>query len=297
VNTSLLLASQPTAALSARACLPITWLGNGHLRINSYTFATSERLPTSPTTIFLTPYLPPAQALALRQQGINYLDSAGNAFIRATGLCLCIEGQTPALDSPTPAPPVGLRLLYHLLSEPQLLQAPYRTISERASVALGSISTFFAELRQQGLIGETATCRVLNTDALLARWVREYGQVLRPQRYRWATAPGIRWQQLPMVTGAYWGGEPAARLLLQETRFSPTSFTLYSPCLPAWELIPDPVAGSVEILVPPFPFSKLAGTSGLAAPLLAYTDLLLSGRDPDLGLAQQLRSRYLTHLL
>jgi hypothetical protein len=41
----------------------------------------------------------------------------------------------------------------------------------------------------------------------------------------------------------------------------------------------------------------LTGTSGLAHPLLVYTDLLLAGRDADQGLAQQLHSRYLAHLL
>ncbi|MFD1874292.1 type IV toxin-antitoxin system AbiEi family antitoxin [Hymenobacter bucti] len=164
-------------------------------------------------------------------------------------------------------------------------------------MALGSVSTFFAELRQQGLVREEQNGRVLDTEGLLARWVQEYGQALRPQRYRWATPPGIRWRQLPMVTGAYWSGEPAARLLLQEKRSSPTSFTLYSPCLPDWGLIPDPVTGLVIILAPPFLLHKIASTSGLASPLLVYTDLLLSGRDVDQGLAQQIRNRYLAHLL
>jgi hypothetical protein len=296
VNTSPLLASQ-VAVLSARTCLPITWLGNGRLCIDSHTFATSEHLPTSPTTILLTPYLPPTQALALRQQGINYLDTAGNVFIRATGLCLCIEGQLPAPIASTSSPPVGLRILYHLLSDPQLLQAPYRTLSERAGVALGSVNTFFAELRQQGLVENEQNSRVLDTKALLTHWVQAYGQVRRPQRYRWATPPGIRWSQLPIGTGAYWSGEAAARRLLQEKRSSPTSFILYSHCLPNWGLVPDPVAGSVTILAPPFPMPALTGTSGLAHPLLVYTDLLLAGRDADQGLAQQLHSRYLAHLL
>jgi hypothetical protein len=40
----------------------------------------------------------------------------------------------------------------------------------------------------------------------------------------------------------------------------------------------------------------LAGTSGIAVPLLVYTDLLLSGRDLNRELVQQLRRRYLAHL-
>jgi hypothetical protein len=296
VNTSFLLASQATSALSALTCLPVTWLGISQLRIDSRTFFISEHFAASPDTILLASYFPPAQALTLRQQGRNYLDTAGNAFVQAPGICLIIEGQPPITVSPTTPPPVGLRLLYYLLSEPELLQAPYRTLSQRADVALGSVNAFFAELREQGLARQQVTGRVLKADALLTRWVQQYAEVLRPQRYRWATAPRIRWTQLPMVTGAYWGGEPAARLLLGEKRFSPTSFTLYSPSLPTWGLVPDPVNGVVDILTPPFPPPTVAGRSGIAAPLIIYTDLLLSGKALDQELAQQVRSRYLAYL-
>ncbi len=293
------LASQASATLSALTCLPITWLDDGHLRIGTHTFPLCEHLHTSENNIFLATYLSPSQALALRQQGRYYLDTAGNAFVQAAGICLFIEGQTLTPASPATPPPTGLRLLYYLLSEPHLLKAPYRTISQRVGVALGSVSAFFTELRQQGLFHESP--RTLNLNALLARWVQDYSDVLRPslnaRRYRWATAPGIRWAQLPMVTGAYWGGEPAARLLLQEKRSSLTSFTLYSPCLPNWGLIPDPSTGPVEILAPPFPLPELAGTRGIAHPLLVYTDLLRSSRAFDQELAQQLQTHHLTHLL
>jgi hypothetical protein len=141
----------------------------------------------------------------------------------------------------------------------------------------------------------------MDTTLLLARWLQDYSQTLRPtlgvQRYRWASAPGTRWKQLPMGTGTYWGGEPAAQLLLQEKHSSPTRFTLYSPSLPAWGLVSDPVAGPLEILAPPFPLPKLAGMSGLGHPLLVYTDLRLSERAFDQGLAQGVLKRYLAHLL
>lgn len=293
------LASQASATLSALTYLPITWLDNCRLRIGTHTFPLCEHLHASANDILLATYLSPSQTLVLRQQGRYYLDTAGNAFVQAAGICLFIEGQTLAPASPATSPPTGLRLLYYLLSEPQLIQAPYRTIGQRVGVALGSVSIFFTELRQQGLFHKSP--RTLNLNALLARWVQDYSDVLRPtlnaQCYRWATAPGIRWAQLPLVTGAYWGGEPAARLLLQEKRSSPTSFTLYSPCLPNWGLIPDPSTGPVEILAPPFPLPELAGTKGIAHPLLVYTDLLRSGRTIDQELAKQLRTRHLAHLL
>ena len=255
----------------------------------------------SPDTIFITHYLPPAQALTLRQQGRHYLDAAGNASVQTPDFFLLIEGQTLApLVTQISPPPVGLRLLYYLLSDPELIQAPYREISQRVGVALGSVSAFFAELRQQGILREEATRRIVDTKSLLARWMQDYSQILRPtlgaRRYRWTTAPGMRWRQLPMVTDSYWGGEPAARLLLQEKHSAPKSFTLYSTYLPNWGLVPDPVAGSVEVLAPPFPLPQLAGTSGIAHPLLVYTDLLLSDQTSDQHIAYQLRARHLPHL-
>jgi len=237
----------------------------------------------------------------LRQQGRHYLDAAGNASVQTPDFFLLVEGQTLAPPATPIAPaPVGLRLLYYLLSDPELLQAPYREISQRVGVALGSVSTFFTELRQQGLLREEATRQIVDTKLLLARWLEDYSYLLRPtlgaQRYRWKTAPSVRWRQLPMVTGAYWGGEPAARLLLQEKHSSPRSFTLYSDCLPDWGLVPDPVAGSLEVLAPPFPLPQLAGTGGIAHPLLVYTDLLLSSQASAQHIACQLRARYLPHL-
>lgn len=297
------LISQATAALSAVTGLSVTFLTDRQLRIGTRTFPTSGQLLglTSTDAILITPCLPPAQALTLRQQGRHYLDAAGNASVQTPDFYLLVEGQTPAPPATpiTPAP-VGLRLLYYLLSDPELLQAPYREISQRVGVALGSVSAFFTELRQQGLLREEATCRVVDTEILLARWLEDYSQILRPtlgaRRYRWTTAPGTRWRQLPMVTGAYWGGEPAARLLLQEKHSSPKSFTLYSDCLPDWGLVPDSVAGSVEVLAPPFPLPQLAGTGGIAHPLLVYTDLLLSGQASAQHIAYQLQARYLPHL-
>ncbi|MGI4823588.1 MAG: type IV toxin-antitoxin system AbiEi family antitoxin [Janthinobacterium lividum] len=303
MNTSPLtpaLIGQATAALSALTKQPVTWYSPNHLRIGSHTFLASTQLlnQVCPEVILLCPYLSPTQAAALQAQGQPYLDAAGNTFVQAPDFYLLIQGQVlSAPPAPATSASIGLRLLYFLLSEPDLRQASYRQISQRVDVALGSISNFFTELRQQGLVREEGIHRWLDTKALLARWVQDYATQLRPtlgaRRYRWATAPGMRWRQLPMVTGSYWGGEPAARLLLQDSS-SPTSFTLYSPSLPAWGLVPDPVAGSIEVLAPPFPLPKLAGKGGVAHPLLVYTDLLLSSRALDRDFAPCIRDRWVT---
>ncbi|WP_369810632.1 type IV toxin-antitoxin system AbiEi family antitoxin [Hymenobacter cheonanensis] len=289
---------QAVAALSALTGKPVSWHSPNRLRIGSHTFLASTQ-PLDriyPEVILICPPLSPFQATALQAQGQPYLDAAGNACVRAADFYLFIQGQVLPTPVAPPAPaPVGLRLLYYLLSEPDLHQASYRQISQRVGVALGSVSTFFSELRQQGLLREGSLHRWLHTEALLARWVQDYATQLRPtlgaQRYRWATAPGMRWRQLPMVTGSYWSGEPAARLLLQDGS-SPTSFTLYSPSLPVWGLVPDPASGTVEVLAPPFPIPKLAGSGGLAHPLLVYTDLLLSSKASDRELALCIRERW-----
>jgi len=293
---------QATAALSALTRQSVAWCNPNRLRIGSHTFFASVK-PLNrvyPEVILICSYLSPAQALTFQAQGQPYLDTAGNAFVQTGDFYLLIQGQRLPSPPPSPTPaPVGLRLLYHLLSEPHLLQVSYREISQRVGVALGSVSAFFTELQQQGLVGLATPHRWMHTEALLTRWVQAYADQLRPalgaRRYRWDAAPGVRWKHLPMVTGSYWGGEPAARLLLQERYSSPTSFTLYSPSLPAWGLIPDPIAGSVEILAPPFPLPKLPRSGAVAHPLLVYTDLQFSSRSSDRELAGLVRDRWRTH--
>jgi len=263
--------------------------------------------------VLIVPYVPDKLGQELQARGICYLDTAGNAYLRAADpdFLVLIKGRrVPAMGAQAQHrafQPAGVQLLYQLLSEPALLQATYRVLAEQAQVALGSVSVLLRGLQQTGLLrDENGHRRWTDPAQVLRRWVDAYGEVGRPklhaQRYRWLEADMARqgWQELALGPDAAWGGEPAAGLLL-DGYLLPAFFTLYTT-VPRGELmrrlrlVPDP-AGSVEVLRP------LATTLGAGRPepravhpLLAYADLLLTADPRNREVAQRLHERYLSHL-
>ena len=268
---------------------------------------------TGEPVVLVVPYVNDRQGEKLREQGIQYLDTAGNAYLcQADGSFLVlVEGQRePLAEQPAQHrvfQPAGVQLLYHLLGEPTLLQASYRAMAEQAQVALGSVSILLRGLQQLALLREeSGTRRWTDPAQVLRRWVDAYGEVVRPklpaQRYRWLE-PGVArqgWQGLELGAEMAWGGEPAAHLLL-DGYLLPEYFTLYSTAtrgdvMRRLRLVPDPT-GPVEVLRP------MATTLGPARPqpqavhpLLAYADLLLTADPRNREVAQMLHEHYLSHL-
>jgi hypothetical protein len=263
--------------------------------------------------IFITKHVSSSGAEKMQGAGIGYLDASGNAFIRSkdSQLFILISGQRPyGMFSPGSLRAfrsAGLLLLYQLLAEPSILQAPYRLLAEHAKLSLGSVSVILKDLQQTGLLrDEDGQRRWTDVSQVLRRWVEGYGEVLRPklraQRYRWLdpTIGYNGWQNIPLDEDSYWGGEPAAYLLL-DGYLLPEVFTLYTS-LPRGELmrrfrlVPDS-SGTVEALPPPtnskFPYRPEAKA---AHPLLAYADLLLTADPRNREVAHLLHERYLSYL-
>ncbi|GAA4368920.1 hypothetical protein GCM10023185_42100 [Hymenobacter saemangeumensis] len=263
--------------------------------------------------VLAAPYIPDSLGKVLQRENIQYLDTAGNAYLHAAdaSLFILIGGQRqPAIGKQVQHrafQPAGVQLLYHLLSEPQLLQASYRAMAEQAQVALGSVSILLRGLQQLELLrDESGQRRWTDPAQVLRRWVDAYGEVVRPrlttQRYRWLDPAVARqgWQALDLGPDMAWGGEPAAHLLLNGYLL-PEYFTLYTTAVRGdvirrLRLVPD-AAGKVEVLQP------MATTLGhgrpqpqAVHPLLAYADLLLTADPRNREVAQLLHEHYLSHL-
>ncbi|MDJ0364865.1 type IV toxin-antitoxin system AbiEi family antitoxin [Hymenobacter sp. H14-R3] len=203
--------------------------------------------------------------------------------------------------------PAGVQLLYHLLSEPALLQASYRAMAEQAQVALGSVSILLRGLQQLELLrDESGKRRWTDPAQVLRRWVDAYGEVVRPklaaQRYRWLDPAVARqgWQNLELGPDMAWGGEPAAHLLL-DGYLLPEYFTLYTTAargevIRQLRLVPD-AAGKVEVLRPMDTTLGPGRPQPQAVhPLLAYADLLLTADPRNREVAHLLHEHYLSHL-
>ncbi|MDQ2795465.1 MAG: type IV toxin-antitoxin system AbiEi family antitoxin [Bacteroidota bacterium] len=263
--------------------------------------------------VVVSPYISPAIGQALQQQGVYYLDTVGNAYLQSAdpALLILIQGRRPPAaergETRRAFRRTGLRLLYHLLNRPELLQAPYRTLADEASLALGSVSAVLADLRQLGLLREEGDHRRwLDAPQVLRRWVEGYGETVRPKllphRYRWLDADTSRngWQEVPLGTDSWWGGEPAAHLLL-DGYLLPEYFTLYSTAsrgelMRRFRLVPDE-SGKVEVLMP-FETTSFQHRpqSRAVSPLLAYADLLLTTDPRNHEVAKLLHEQYLSHL-
>ncbi|MGB6152021.1 MAG: type IV toxin-antitoxin system AbiEi family antitoxin [Pricia sp.] len=246
---------------------------------------------------------------ALKGIGINYIDTAGNAFIKHKDLVFLIEGQKKVNKEKTNQPrafqEAGIKILFHLLSNPEHLQDTYRTIADKADVSLGSVSHVMAELEHLNFLLKTKDKRILkNKKELLERWIVEYNTILRPRivrkRMRFVIADDVRnWRNINTHNNngvIFWGGEPGGALLTNNLR--PEKFTVFTnlelaEVSKALRLVPDQ-KGEVEVLQK-FWNSDFENTD-IAPTLLVYADLINSGLGRNIETAKQIQEHELSYI-
>ena len=241
-----------------------------------------------PRPLVVAPHITNHLAEKCRKIELQFLDTAGNAYIQDDGLFIYAIGHKPTLQLDTPAGKrinnaAGLRLLFALLCRPQLLNATYREIATIAKVALGTVGPVIKELEARKLIATFGTAlpnrRLLDARRLLQEWVTFYPATLRPKlqprRFR---AQNREWAQQIDLTrfDAYWGGEVAADRLTHYLKPEMlTIYTLHNPTklITEFRLRAD-VNGDVEILDAFWDQNLTTGTRDVVPPILAYADLM-----------------------
>jgi len=262
-----------------------------------------ENLPV----LLITKYIPSLIAKSYVEKGINYIDAAGNCYIRQNGLFFVIEGKKierlPKTNQARAFQEAGIKLIYCLLENPDNINKPFRELSQLAQIALGSVSTIFQELVELKFVLITKNKKVLkNKPELLQRWVIAFNDVLRPKLLvkkmsftnkadytKWET---LKLNAIPKKT--LWGGECAAAILTQN--LTPANYAIYTN--DTWQsvgkslkLIPDE-NGKVEILRL---FCK-TDEERTVSPLLAYADLMGSGDSRNLETANLILDNELQYL-
>jgi hypothetical protein len=265
--------------------------------------------------VLVTPYLTAELADQCRKElDLHFIDTAGNAYLRAPGLYVFVRGERP----PTRAMATGargggtataLRVVFALLCKPELLNAPYRDIVEVADVALGAVGWVFFDLQGRGYIAgglRKRHRRLLEPDRLLDEWVTNFPVKLRPKlNPRRFQAPDPRWwEQTTLDRGARWGGEVAAAKLTGHLK--PATYTIYLDRHAAAGTVPTLVKhqrlradprGNVEILDAFWNFHLEGTQTDLVPPLLVYADLMATLDPRNLEVAKQVREQYLEHAL
>ena len=264
---------------------------------------------TKRPTLIIAKYITSDVALELRENGINYLDVAGNCFIKYGELLLHIVGQKVHKKEKTNQAKAfqeaGIKIIFNLLSNPDNLQLSYRELAELADVSIGSVSNVMTELEEQNFILKTKLKRVLkNKPALLERWVVAYQDVLRPRlakkRMRFIRPDLSKtWKEITFDNQSeitLWGGEPAAAILTNQ--LIPEVFTIYST--QSWQYIGDEMAfvpdpnGKIEILQ--IFWKQSPDNKQTTPPLLIYADLIGSGFSRNIETAQIILENELQHI-
>lgn len=260
--------------------------------------------------LLVAPYVTAELAERCRQLELQFVDTAGNAYLDRPGLFVLVTGQrrnpqetvTPARRANTAT---GMRVVFALLCKPDLLNAPYRVINEAAGVALGAVGWVFFDLNGRGHVlgdGRKGERRFTDPRRLVNEWVVNYPLKLRPKlalgNFR---APHPEWWRKTKIEAydACWGGEIAGDMLVHNRE--PGLVTVYMRG-DAKRLILDQrlradAKGDIEILEKFWHFEYAAPTKAphTVPPLLVYADLM-AGPDPrNHETAKLVYDRHLAH--
>ena len=258
----------------------------------------------------MAPYVNDAIGLRLRAEKIDYVDSAGNAFISAPPLAVFFRGHK-LKEQETRSGRLfhgvsGLRLLTLLLTTQKSLGWGYRELAEGAGISLGSASQLMGELRREGYLRSGAD-HLSNPADLLGNWVQGYRLRLRrrllQRTYRQAEGRGLQ-DLVPILStrkDIWVGGELAASLTTGLLR--PQRATLHVPpgfepgeLIRALRLLPD-VGGNIDVMSrfgkgEEWVRSDATGVQ-IIAPLMVYAELVES---PDDRLRETARVVYETEI-
>jgi hypothetical protein len=254
-----------------------------------------SRPPTDRAVLLVAPHVSDKIGDALRKQGVHYVDSVGNMYLQGDGLLLDVRGRrgpmtaSPgALDQPLRVfKPSGLKVVFALLANPDLITATYREMAQAGGVSLGTVHWVLNELEVTGY-ATTAPRRLYRTRDLLDRWVEAYTFDLWPRLVlaRFDAADPTWWtgaDDALRTAGAQWGGETAAQHLNPHLR--PKRAVIYAQEVPkglaaAYRFRRAEGEGGVEIRRR---FWNFPADLSLTAPTpLIYADLAASA-DPRLA--------------
>jgi len=272
--------------------------------------AVSEIKKKHPSVALVSTYVNPSQADKLRNLGIEFFDTAGNAFLQQKGLHVFITGRKPQASKSLGRParafnPTGSRLVFALLCQLGLENKSYREMAKESDISLGAVNWIMNDLRTLGYLVDLGARgrRLVKKKGLLKRWTSAYPEQLRPKlilgRFRTRHAHDW-WQQADLPSDTFWGGEVAAKLLTKYLR--PETITIYSesnlPKLQAqYGLQRDP-NGDVELLRKFWKFDHWDEKNlQTAPPLLVYADLVSTADDRNLETAQIIYEQYIAQLV
>lgn len=274
-------------------------------------------------------YVNPNMAEKLRELDIEFIDTAGNAYINHPPLYIWVKSNKPDVQLKEPKvgggrafDATGLKVVFGFLCDPDLVKAPYRKIAERTEVALGTVGQVVQALKAAGFLIERKQKKerkLINQKRLFERWVEAYPEKLKPKLKVGDFAAGdpTWWKAFNIEKyGAFWGGEVAAAKYTGYLK--PKVATVYLPeargtkLLAAARLKKANYPEMEEHLVTIYrPFWQLGldknrekeaalpgiALPGIVPPILIYADLVATGDSRNLETAREIYERYIAEYI
>lgn len=235
-------------------------------------------------------WIPPKLAKSLREElGMNYLDTAGNAYLSFPGLQVFRETNALPLVANRPNRPVGeafnasaVRVGLQLLLDQALLGSNLRKLAALAGVSAPSAKFALDAFKDDGYVVEAGKRgrRLVEREAFFRKWADSYNLRFRPRRMfgRYSHQGSV----LDLEgCDACWGGEQAADLLTGDLKPGAYVVHAYGPKISTLvaknRLRADP-DGDVEVVQACWDKHQ-EGPQGTAPVFVVHADLV-NTRDP-----------------
>ncbi|KEQ28754.1 hypothetical protein N180_18825, partial [Pedobacter antarcticus 4BY] len=269
----------------------------------------NKRESTEGNIIMISRYIPTPMKDELRSQGISYIESSGNCYIETPGIYIYINDQkSPPLKATEETKlwaPTGMKFLFAVLMDQELLNSSYRNIAYTAGVALGNVGSFIYEMKKEGYVitgarNRKETLLLENKTMLIDKWADMYRAVLRPKqlvgKFRFNKKEDREnWHShIPSDLGIYWGAETAGAILTNY--LTPEVYTVYSnedrfELMRKLRIVPDQ-NGEVELLRPFWNEEVVVSNEDTVPALLAYAELISSFDSRNRETAMRIKEKY-----
>jgi len=250
--------------------------------------------------VLVTRYITPQQADRLKDLKIQFLDTAGNAYIDLPNMLVFIKGNKTKENFVKEKPirafqPAGLQLIYALICNPDLEKKPYRIMAKNAMIANGAVTWVIKDLKKLGFlinIGKQGR-KLIKKNELLKRWTNAYAELLKPKLLigKYNTRETNWWKHTDeQNVNVQFGGETAAALITKYLK--PQNHSVYIKDDPGkivlkFKLKKD-MQGNIELLKKFWNFDEETNKYNLVNPVLIYADLIATGDNRNLETAKMI---------
>jgi len=268
--------------------------------------------------LVMSGYINPSIAMDLKQAEIQYIDTAGNAFLRL-GRMIHIEvkgKKSEYMIQPATASlfqPKLMQMLAIFLIDPKSVNQTVRELATRAGLSKDRVSVGLRLLKEKGWLIRSGKgqYRLSEKRKLFDQWLMNYGERLRPKMIigTYKVAPSSENRIEAMFTEVFRGKEKSyaftgtfgAERLVHYFRGKTTEIFVTDDIIETirekLKLIPskEPNVTLFNLFSPVIIFEHKE--ISVAHPLLIYAELLYQGGDRELETAKIIYDRYLRGLV